>query len=138
MSDLATKGSGASVIAASSFDIMHPPQNIIEGDPRSFWISTGVFPQELVIQLGESSVVKIVEVISTGIKMIELLRCDQPNPNLWEAVSTQEPDDSEGDMQRIQLQVSQRSTATYLKIRVLAGYTDFITIHKVSVKGSGR
>lgn len=72
MTELANEFSGATVLSASSFDLKHPPTSVIDGEYNTFWLTTGSFPQEIVIQLGEPSVIKGVEL---GAIMINY-RCD--------------------------------------------------------------
>ena len=49
----------------------------------------------------------------------------------------EEAGDAEGDVQRLSLDVPSRLTATYLRVKVMSGHADYITIHRVSVLGSG-
>ena len=60
--DLANPAAGGSILSATSFDMMHAPDSIIDGDPSSFWSTTGSYPQEFVLKLGTES---DVESIST-------------------------------------------------------------------------
>jgi heat shock protein beta-11 len=105
MTELATEREGCSVVSASSNDLVHSPTGILNTGP-TFWISTGIFPQEIVIQLGASSSIKAVDLMSMGIRKIQLDKCDGPQANSWEIVSAQEANDSDGDLQRLSLQVS--------------------------------
>ena len=134
--ELALESAGSSITAASSFDINHPPKSIIE-DTDTFWVSTGSFPQELILQLGETSMIKSIDVISSGIRSIELAKCEgsQANGN-WELVSQAEAGDGDGDVQRLSLQVPPRLTATYLRIKILSGWNDYITVYRLSVLGT--
>lgn len=49
----------------------------------------------------------------------------------------EEAGDAESDVQRLSLDVPSRLTATYLRVKVMSGHADYITIHRVSVLGSG-
>ena len=53
--DLATPAAGASILSATSYDMMHSPDSIIDGDGSSFWSTTGSYPQEFVLKLGTES-----------------------------------------------------------------------------------
>jgi heat shock protein beta-11 len=117
MSELANEFSGASVLSASSFDPLHPPSSVIDGEYNTFWLTTGVFPQELVIQLGEPSLVKGVELVSTGVRRVELAKAEGPG-NMWETIVEMESNESESEVQRISLQAPPRVTAGCLRIRV--------------------
>ncbi|XP_072586957.1 intraflagellar transport protein 25 homolog isoform X1 [Vulpes vulpes] len=47
--DLCLSSEGAEVILATSSDEKHPPENMIDGNPETFWTTTGMFPQEFII-----------------------------------------------------------------------------------------
>ena len=55
------------VIAATSFDERFDAQNVVDPDLSKFWVTTGLFPQELVIEarggtnLGEVRMVTIAQ-----------------------------------------------------------------------------
>jgi hypothetical protein len=132
--ELAIESAGASVISASSFDVSHPPKSIME-DTNTFWMSTGSFPQELILQLGEPSLVKSIDLVATGIRSIELSKCEGTQANTWESVCKEEAGDGDGDVQRLSLQVPPRLTATYLRVKIYSGWADYISIHRMSVLG---
>ncbi|XP_035582926.1 intraflagellar transport protein 25 homolog isoform X2 [Zalophus californianus] len=47
--NLCSSSEGTEVILATSSDEKHPPENIIDGNPETFWTTTGMFPQEFII-----------------------------------------------------------------------------------------
>uniref|UniRef100_A0A2K5BV06 DOC domain-containing protein n=1 Tax=Aotus nancymaae TaxID=37293 RepID=A0A2K5BV06_AOTNA len=47
--ELCLSSEGSRVILATSSDEKHPPENIIDGNPDTFWATTGMFPQEFII-----------------------------------------------------------------------------------------
>uniref|UniRef100_A0ABI0NQ29 Intraflagellar transport 25 n=1 Tax=Bos taurus TaxID=9913 RepID=A0ABI0NQ29_BOVIN len=47
--DLCLSSEGTEVIFATSSDEKHPPENMIDGNPETFWTTTGMFPQEFII-----------------------------------------------------------------------------------------
>ena len=62
MSNLATPEAGASVVLATcSDDDRHPPGCAIDGTPGTCWVTTGMFPQELVVRLGKQTPVSRVK-----------------------------------------------------------------------------
>ncbi|XP_041064909.1 intraflagellar transport protein 25 homolog isoform X2 [Carcharodon carcharias] len=40
---------GTQVALVASGDEKHPPENIIDGNTETFWITTGMFPQEFIL-----------------------------------------------------------------------------------------
>ena len=122
MSDLASRQSGALVVAASSYDQAHPPSCIIDGEPRTFWLTTGSFPQVAILQLAQPCLLKSVEIIATGIRKLELAKCEGSQAVSWETILETEVDDSEGVLQRIPLHVPSRVTASFIRIKVIIIY----------------
>lgn len=116
--ELATDSLGSSVTTASSCDLQYPPSAIIDGKPNTFWLTTGSFPQEFVLQFGEAAAVKSVELVSSGLRNIELYKTESTHASSWEKISTVEADDADGDVQRLSLQIPSRFNATFLRIRV--------------------
>jgi len=133
--ELAIASAGSSITSASSYDNDHPPKSIME-DIDTFWVSTGSYPQELILQLGEPSMIKSIDIISTSIRQIELSKCESSQANTWDVVSQAEAGDGDGDVQRLSLNIPPRLTATYLRVKILSGWSDYITIHRMSVLGT--
>lgn len=134
MTELANEFSGASVLSASSFDLKHPPSSVIDGEYNTFWLTTGAFPQEIVIQLGEPSIIKGVELgkyhiiliilvnfalVSCGIRNVQLSKCEGAQANTWENIAEEESQESDSEIQKISIQAPPRITAQYLRIKVL-------------------
>lgn len=73
--DLASQAEGATVVSASSYDMRHPPENIIDGHDFTFWCTTGGFPQEVVIKLKDMTGVSIqtITTVTTNGKRIPAL-----------------------------------------------------------------
>ena len=117
-SELATDTLGAAILSASSYDFQYPPSAIIDGNPASFWLTTGSFPQEFVLQLGQASLIKTVEIISCGLRNIELFKTEGIHANSWERVSTAEADDADGEIQRLSLTIPPKMVATFLRVKV--------------------
>ena len=82
--ELATESQGCSVISATSNDRVHVPASILSDNGNgdsNFWMSTGSFPQEIVVQLGSTSSIKSVDIVSLGIRKIQVDKCDGPQAN---------------------------------------------------------
>ncbi|XP_037537039.1 intraflagellar transport protein 25 homolog [Nematolebias whitei] len=64
MVDSSLNSSGTKVVLVSSSDENHPPENIIDGNTKTFWMSTGMFPQEFIIRFAEVTGIAAVTVDS--------------------------------------------------------------------------
>lgn len=51
MRDYAREDAGAQVVMASCVDERFPPENMLDGKDGTFWLTTGLYPQEFVLKL---------------------------------------------------------------------------------------
>jgi len=86
--NLASSAAGAKVIATTSSDPRYPATNIIDGNLSLFWVTTGMFPHEFVIQLPRLSKISSIQLKSQNVKQLRVLRCDQPTPTNFQEVYT--------------------------------------------------
>eukprot|EP00163_Fabomonas_tropica_P027139 TRINITY_DN5147_c0_g2_i1.p1 TRINITY_DN5147_c0_g2~~TRINITY_DN5147_c0_g2_i1.p1 ORF type:complete len:135 (+),score=18.48 TRINITY_DN5147_c0_g2_i1:290-694(+) len=134
MSELATADSGAKVVMATSFDPKHPPAAVIDGKENSFWMTTGMFPQEIVI--GFPSVVNMskVKLVTRNVRGLVLEKCDSENVAEFTPVTDIDMPNEQGRIQHEQ-HVLGNERAKFLKLKITSGYDDFVAIHRVSVMG---
>nr|XP_020016131.1 intraflagellar transport protein 25 homolog isoform X3 [Castor canadensis] len=109
--DLCLSSEGAEVILATSSDEKHPPENIIDGNPETFWTTTGMFPQEFIICFHKH------------IKIEKLLI-----QSYLDLVHT------EGQLQNEEV-VARDGYATYLRFIILSAFDHFASVHSISVEG---
>jgi hypothetical protein len=64
MKDYAREENGSQVVMTSCNDEAYPAENMLDGKENSFWITTGLFPQEFVIQLSKPIQVSQIVVLS--------------------------------------------------------------------------
>lgn len=119
MSDLANAKAGGAIIASSCLDQKHPPSCMIDGNSKTFWLTTGSYPQMVVLQLPGPCSIKGVEIVASGIKKIELSACDGAQPAPWDSIFEEDVEDSDGDIQRIPIQISSKITANFIRLTVL-------------------
>ncbi len=51
MKDYAREENGGHIVMASCTDERFPPENMLDGKDSTFWVTTGMFPQEFVLKL---------------------------------------------------------------------------------------
>ena len=99
---IADSAPGVEASSPSCWDPLHPPHHAVNGNPHSFWSSTGLYPSELVINFGEHSTVRTIEVTSVGIKRLEVLKSENRGVNTsWEQLALEDVDDADGGIQRL-------------------------------------
>ncbi|XP_052448206.1 intraflagellar transport protein 25 homolog isoform X2 [Carassius gibelio] len=87
MPDAALSSYGAQVVLATSSDENHPPENIVDGKTETFWISTGVFPQELMIRFPDNKSIFNVSIHSYNIKRLRIEKGSSDDAYQCEAVA---------------------------------------------------
>ncbi|XP_029685945.1 intraflagellar transport protein 25 homolog isoform X2 [Takifugu rubripes] len=110
MENSSLRSLGAKVVVVSSSDEKHPPENIIDGNTESFWMSTGLFPQEFIIGFTHSTNISAVTMDSYN-----------------------EFDHVTGCLQSNTLPVN-GIVATHLRFIITSGHDHFVSVHRVSVQ----
>eukprot|EP00931_Biecheleriopsis_adriatica_P122602 TRINITY_DN97606_c0_g1_i1.p1 TRINITY_DN97606_c0_g1~~TRINITY_DN97606_c0_g1_i1.p1 ORF type:complete len:138 (+),score=27.68 TRINITY_DN97606_c0_g1_i1:59-472(+) len=137
MPDLVSKKGGGKVLMVSSLDLGHPASNIIDGSEGSYWISTGLYPQEILLELSQPSLVSSVKISSTNIKSLRIESCaeDKPVNFKFKVLAEGDLEESSGRLQLKEFACQATSEiATYVKILILSGWHDFCSVHKVVVE----
>ncbi|XP_035514099.1 intraflagellar transport protein 25 homolog, partial [Morone saxatilis] len=124
---------GAKVVVASSCDESHPPENITDGNPHTFWMSTGMFPQEFIIRFAEPTKVSAVTVDSYNVKHLKIDKNTSQNASQFESVTEKEFEHTEGHLQSNVVSLN-GSSATHLRFIITSGYDHFVSVHRVSVQ----
>jgi heat shock protein beta-11 len=125
----------AETIFSSSYDGKYSPENVLTVSPKEFWVSTGLFPQELSIQLDDESVVNSASLVTYGVKKIMIETCENTSAvNFTKQASMQDVPFKENKLQEFFLNFSSPKTTKIIKITVLEGYDEFCSINYISLK----
>nr|XP_020450216.1 intraflagellar transport protein 25 homolog [Monopterus albus] len=124
---------GAKVVVATSSDENHPPENIIDGNTNTFWMSTGMFPQEFIIRLPEPTMVSAVTVDSYNVKHLKIEKKMSQNASQFEFATQKEFQNTEGHLQSNAISLN-GSSATDLRFIITTGHDHFVSVHRVTVQ----
>ncbi|XP_045890463.1 intraflagellar transport protein 25 homolog isoform X2 [Micropterus dolomieu] len=133
MIDSALSSLGATVVVATSSDENHPPENITDGNTKTFWMSTGMFPQEFIIRFAEPSKISTVTVDSYNVKHLKIEKNTSPNTSQFEFVTEKEFEHTEGHLQSNAFLLN-GSSANHLRFIISSGYDHFVSVHRISVQ----
>ena len=121
------------IIFASSYDEKHPPENIFDNNKKTFFSSTGMFPQEICVQFDPFKIVNNVSLTGYGIKKIAIHTCENDSAvNFIKQIEQNNVPKSNG-LQSIKLDLKKNPRVKVMKIEVLEGYEDYFTIHTFGV-----
>ena len=121
------------IIFASSYDEKHPPENISDNNKKTFFSSTGMFPQEICIQFEPFKIVNNVSITGSGIKKIAIHTCENDSAVNFIKQAEQKNVPNSGGLQSLKLDLKKSPRVKVMKIEVLEGYDDFFSIHTFGV-----
>mmetsp|Transcript_12780 Transcript_12780/g.18865 ORF Transcript_12780/g.18865 Transcript_12780/m.18865 type:complete len:140 (+) Transcript_12780:73-492(+) len=136
MTELGLDTAGASILTASCYDERHLPEHIIDGDISTFWTTTGSFPQEIIVELAGLSTVQKIETQTTNVRQLIVEKCSSAIATSWEKIADTELPEGENGIQAETHDCPPRTTAKFLKFRFEKGWSEYCTLHKISVLGS--
>ena len=121
------------IIFASSYNEKHPPENIFDNNKKTFFSSTGMFPQEICIQFEPFKIVNNVSITGSGIKKIAIHTCENDSAVNFIKQAEQKNVPNSGGLQSLKLDLKKSPRVKVMKIEVLEGYDDFFSIHTFGV-----
>ncbi|CAG5921472.1 intraflagellar transport protein 25 homolog [Menidia menidia] len=133
MIDSSLSSLGAKVVLTSSSDQNHPSENIIDGNTETFWISTGMFPQEFIIRFAEPTQISTVTMDTYNVKHLKIEKNTSQSASQFEFVTEKELDCTEGRLQSNAISLNGGS-ATHLRFIITLGYDHFVSVHRVSFR----
>uniref|UniRef100_A0A3P9LYH6 Zgc:158640 n=1 Tax=Oryzias latipes TaxID=8090 RepID=A0A3P9LYH6_ORYLA len=116
MTDSSFSSLDAKVVLASSSDESHPPENIVDGNINTFWMSTGMFPQEFIIRFPEPTTISALTVDSYNVKKLKIEKNISQSASQFESVTEK----------------GEHTFATHLRFIITSGYDHFVSVHKVT------
>ncbi|XP_076020880.1 intraflagellar transport protein 25 homolog [Genypterus blacodes] len=133
MIDSSLSSAGAKVVMAASCDENHPPEHIIDGSTKTFWMSTGMFPQEFIVRFAESTKMSSVTVDSYNVKRLKIEKNESQKVSHFEFAAEKEFEHTEGRLQSNVISLN-GSSATHLRFIITSGYDLFVSVHRVTVQ----
>jgi|LauGreDrversion4_2_1035121.scaffolds.fasta_scaffold473962_1 hypothetical protein len=116
------------VLFSSSYDDKFPPTAIFNSK-KDFWTTTGLFPQEMVIQLDTARSIKSISLSSYALKKIIIETSEVESAmNFTKQAEMVDIPYQEGKLQEFFLNFSSPSKTKLLRIKVEEGYDDFVSI----------
>lgn len=131
----------AQLMLATSNDDRFPSMAAIDGDAKSYHLTTGMYPQELLFSFGSDATANLTKVNLTchGVKKIRVERCIEKYATAFEPIvdcELQLP--QEGQLQREAYQVNKATVGQgvrFVKLVILEGYEPFSAIFNISFEG---
>ncbi|KAF7468064.1 intraflagellar transport protein 25 homolog [Marmota monax] len=132
--DLCLSSEGSEVVLATSSDEKHPPENIIDGNPETFWTTTGMFPQEFIICFHKHVKVEKLIIQSYLVRTLKIEKTKSKEPVDFEQWIERDFVHTEGQLQNEEILVHD-GYCTYLRFIITKAFDHFISVHCVSAEG---
>ncbi len=138
-SDVAAASLGATVAFASSADYLrHAPINAISENNllSTAWISTGMFPQEIVVKLSKPSLPSKIKISCVNVKSLKYEGCTENEPNQFYLLASEELPNTANAKGAVSVDLTPKlphAPIQYVRIVVQSGWSSFVSIQKISV-----
>lgn len=121
----------------SSLDEDHPGDNILDGSDRTYWVSTGLYPQELLVQLCHPAWVSSLLVSATHVRQLRIEGCCEDQPVNFQVLADGDLGDTRGTIQVKELPCQgQDRPVRYIRMMILSGWHDFCSVHRLQVQAT--
>lgn len=132
--DLCSVTEGTEVILATSSDEKHPPENIIDGNPETFWTTTGMFPQEFIICFHKHVKIEKLVIQSYLVRTLRIEKTTSKEPLDFEQWVEKDLVHTEGQLQNEEI-VARDGYATFLRFIIVSAFDHFASVHSISAEG---
>jgi len=135
MSDVGLASAGAEIIFTSCNDENHPGSNVVDGNDRTFWVTTGLFPQQFIIQLKDESTFSKLKTVTTNVRKISFEKCNEMSPTSFEKFYEVELASPGGRIQQESHSVKEQK-ARFVRVTLISGWDDFASVHRLGIEAN--
>eukprot|EP00440_Ansanella_granifera_P020072 gb/GFBE01021807.1/.p1 GENE.gb/GFBE01021807.1/~~gb/GFBE01021807.1/.p1 ORF type:complete len:198 (+),score=34.13 gb/GFBE01021807.1/:1-594(+) len=127
--------SGAEIQYTSSRDPAHPAENILDGDVATYWMSTGLYPQEILLDLGRPQRISAIQLVTTNVRSVSIEGSSELSAVNFEKLALEELEAQSGMLQRKELDCREQQEPTrFVKAKILSGWHDFCSVHSIIIR----
>ena len=122
------------LLYATSFDDNHPPTNAANQEDGTFWITTGLFPQEISFSFANPCQIMRVTVVTGKVKNLKLFAASDSECTEW--VHIDDFSFQSAPIKQIDThQINMRSTSYGIKLSIEQAWGPFSALYSLSVEG---
>ncbi|KAM4022628.1 intraflagellar transport protein 25 homolog [Anomaloglossus baeobatrachus] len=133
--NLCLSSAGAHVSLATSSDERHSAESIIDGNPETFWTTTGMFPQEFIISMNGLQKIGKITLESSLIRSLKIYTSSSKEATNFEPCMERELEHVEGQFQTEEITLP-GVQAVHLRFVILSGYDHFVSVRSVSAESA--
>lgn len=126
----------AKVVMATSMDERLNCANVLtsyasHSNLGEFWLTTGLYPQELLILFTPARDVRTVHFVTTNVRKVQVEGSETNSLTTFAKLGETEIGSNKGGLQRESVPLTSTRPLTYLKFILVAGYEDFASVHSI-------
>lgn len=130
------------ILLTTASDERFPAEAMLDGNVKTFFLTTGMFPHEVLLSFGDDNQavnVNKVSLIGHGIKKLRIERCTEQYATAFEPMVDCDVNASgEGGLQQETYQINKSTVGQgcrYVKLIVAEGHEQFAAIHTITFEG---
>ncbi|KAH6598001.1 hypothetical protein BASA61_002986 [Batrachochytrium salamandrivorans] len=131
--NLALSSTGARLALATSEHPKHPPSNILDGNIKTFWVSTGLFPQQLIVTLAAPALVSKIIISSMKVGHLSVDGSSADTPVDFTPISEHTIQDTENIIQTTSTDCKEEQPVRHLRLIINKGYGPIVSIHRLII-----
>ncbi|KAM9379448.1 intraflagellar transport protein 25 homolog [Phaethornis superciliosus] len=132
--DWCLSSAGAAIVLATSSDEEHPAENMADGSSKTFWTTTGMFPQEFIIGFPKCVKISKVAIQCYLVQTLRIERSVSEEPVGFEKCIEKDLQHMEGQLQMEEFSLLDFQ-ATYLRFIIKSAFDHFVSVHRVMAEG---
>ncbi|CAF0748981.1 unnamed protein product [Didymodactylos carnosus] len=129
---------GPFISMCTSADPEYPASNILDGSDKTFWMTTGMFPQEFIISFQQPIEIRHIRFITTNVKSFAMFTTSNMEAKSFEALFEKTLPNNEYDLQMTDQQLQRVFETRHLKCVILSGYDHFTSVHTLKINSRGK
>lgn len=122
------------VIFCTSYDDKYPPNSILNSSNSMFWTSTGLYPQEIVLNLNSGKVINELTLQGYNIKKLSIETCENDSAVKFISQCEIENITQKSGFQDIQCKFLSKVSNKIIKIMIQEGHGFFCCINSINIK----
>lgn len=126
---------GSQVTLATANDSRHPPECIIDGNPDTYWVTTGLYPHEVIVSLPSPTTIHSVALKTCNVRKVAIETSEGIEVQDFEKVVEKELQSQGGQIQNEEFKLSTPVTAQQIKLVIADGFDHFASVHSLSISG---
>eukprot|EP00397_Hematodinium_sp_SG-2012_P069057 GEMP01115912.1.p1 GENE.GEMP01115912.1~~GEMP01115912.1.p1 ORF type:complete len:138 (+),score=16.56 GEMP01115912.1:27-416(+) len=125
---------GLDVVLTTSLDERFPAKNILDESDQTFWISTGLYPQEIILKVSsEGASIKVLKAVCTNVRSLKVDFTSEPEPVNFQSLCPATNLEKKGGRLQFRDIDLNGENVRYLRVTLLEGWHDFASVHKLQV-----